>query len=69
MKFKYDDNGDARKCVAYIDGDELHIKTDDGCVVFYDNGNVHQSGYEMWDDYIKTATHKFYPGDKITITF
>jgi hypothetical protein len=69
MKFKYDDNGDARKCVAYIDGDgDLIIKTVEGSIWFdAKGGNVYDFG--SWDKEQETAVQKFYHGDKITITF
>ena len=67
MKFEYDGKADGSKCVAFIDLDgDLWVKTDEGSVVFYKEGYATSYG-DMW--LVENATHKFYPGDKITITF
>ena len=60
MKFTYNTNPDERECVAYIDklGDLIINETDGATVVIM--------GYGF--DPTK-STHRFYPGDSITITF
>lgn len=67
MKFEYEVSKDDRECVAFIDGDgDLWIKTDEGSCLMYKHGGLPESG-ELWEENL--AIHKFYPGDKITITF
>jgi hypothetical protein len=55
-----------RECVAYVDGDgDLVVKAreGDGFCMSSEYGVVHS-------DFIEgDAVHKFYPGDKLTITF
>jgi uncharacterized protein YuzE len=68
MKFEYDVKNDDRECVAYItaDGRALVIRDryDDCIYIDYADKFV---GTERWNP--DKATHKFYPGDKLTITF
>ena len=70
MKFEYEEKRDDRECVAYID--------DEGDLIIKDTINhvnehpiLMRSGDVGMNDGFRldTATHKFYPGDKITITF
>jgi len=69
MKFEYDGKTDDRECVAFIDGDgDLWIKTDEGsCLMYGGSEYTEPSAGNLWlpDKAIK----KFYPGDKLTITF
>lgn len=69
MRFDYETKQDDRECVAYIDEDgDLVIKENsNGCSLhplFRKNGDV---GVSPWVESL--AVHKFYPGDKLTITF
>lgn len=72
MKFEYDDKSDDRECVAFIDDDgDLCVKdinTDMGVYV-----GITDASTEKFIDYMSLngngSIHKFYPGDKITITF
>lgn len=69
MKFEYDNMNDDRECVAYIDGDgDLIIKNTLNLVyehpALITDGNV---GTAEWNPV--ESLHKFYPGDKLTITF
>lgn len=68
MKFEYDGKENARECVAFID--------ENGNLVIYDgtrktcichSGAVHQNPYT--EHHQSGTKRKFYPGDKITITF
>ena len=71
MKFEYETKQDDRECVAYIDGDgDLIINS------FGDNGWVAVNGEEAGENNMAEPEYnttgiakKFYPGDKITITF
>lgn len=67
MKFEYELSKDNRECVAYIDpiGD-LIIKDADGMSICFVCGGVPSGSYD-WEP--ERATRKFYPGDKVTITF
>lgn len=74
MKFEYDVKNDDRECVAFEWLGHIHIKLDCGNTVllaedFSHNPGFHFMGKEVWDHRINEATHKFYPGDKLTITF
>lgn len=71
MKFEYDGKENGRECVAFIDEDGvLYIKTDEGSTLLYGGSESPNHGSnEDWDYGLSRATHKFYPGDKITITF
>lgn len=74
MRFEYETKQDDRECVAVvreIDGKiNLTIKTDEGCTYIYDDHETPNHGTPRdWDHEVSLATHKFYPGDKITITF
>lgn len=70
MKFEYDGMGDDRECVAFIDADgDLCVKdnnTDMGVYV-----GITDASTEKFIDYMSLngSIRKFYPGDKITITF
>ena len=67
MKFEYDGKEGARACVAFIDYDgDLWIKTDEGSCLMFKSGDIPSAGV-LWEQ--GRAVHKFYPGDKITITF
>lgn len=67
MKFEYEDNQVSRECVAYVDDDgDIVIKDVDGDTVCLTSDNCLISDYG-WRP--REAIHKFYPGDKITITF
>ena len=77
MKFEYDDDEYRGECVAYLHNMEgegyetasLAIKVGAGQVVtlYHSGDSIYQKDYEddCGDDMIK----KFYPGDKMTITF
>lgn len=65
MKFEYDE----RECVALVCNGHLYIKTDGGCVLLYDDGTPETCSDTAWISGIHYADRKFYPGDKITITF
>lgn len=67
MKFEYDEEDAREDCVAYIDVDgELVIKGTGTSAVWFDKfGRVHKDF--TWDE--SNSIHRFYPGDKITITF
>ena len=70
MKFEYDVKEDTRECVAYID-DFGHLIVNNtrekgSSFVFMPD----QKGTTYWDKFRPECTDvKFYPGDKITITF
>ena len=69
MKFEYDGDSEHRECVAYIDGDGDVIVRDTlnhtgEHPALISDGNV---GTAEWQPH--TATRRFYPGDKLTITF
>lgn len=66
MKFEYDSKSVQRECVAYIDKDgDLLVMDDDGAILLGQDG-THLTAME-WNP--SEATRKFYPGDKLTITF
>lgn len=67
MKFEYDGKSDDRECVAFIDEDGDLVMKDylGGAITIFAYGMT-ESGYDWKPD---TAIHKFYTGDKITITF
>ena len=76
MKFEYDVKEEDRECVAVLhvfnEGDEqcLAVKADGNDVVwFYPHGNVSVQQNGMYEDDDSSVIRKFYPGDKITITF
>ena len=71
MKFEYDNKQDERECVAYLlrcgGTDFLYIKEiDGGYTVISKNGGSRERRVRFDPS---DATHRFYPGDKITITF
>lgn len=70
MKFEYENKNDDKECVAFIRYGDLYIKErDGGNLVISDDGSF--LGGLPWHN-VETSpeiTHKFYPGDKITITF
>jgi hypothetical protein len=71
MKFEYENRTTKRECVAMIHNvrGDLIIQSNNGCLALGVDGmsNFHkESDISFWDDH---AAHKFYPGDKITITF
>ena len=68
MNFEYDGSED--KCVAYIDGDgDLFILTDNvgWMIVSGDETGVCHAAPP--DDNPTGVEYRFYPGDKLTITF
>lgn len=70
MKFEYDSKSDERKCVAYIDDDGDLIMADIlGVASAVSLGSDGAATYREITFDPKKAVHKFYPGDKITITF
>ena len=66
MKFEYDGKVDERECVAYISKWGLVYKDKDTCITIFDDGSGIGTD-SHWDE--QDAIQKFYPGDKITITF
>mgnify|MGYP003459791044 CR=1 FL=1 len=67
MNFEYDVKDNELECVAFIDDDgDLWIKTDEGSCLMFKSGDIPSAG-DLWKE--GQAVHKFYPGDKITITF
>jgi len=72
MKFEYDEKETRDpECVALVDiYGTLTIKTDEGCTYLYNDSNTPNNGsIGNWSISMLHSTHKFYPGDKITITF
>lgn len=74
MKFEYENpNAKEPDCVAlirFIDGKvNLTIKTDEGCTILYDDETPNHGRAYDWENELENADVKFYPGDKITITF
>ena len=68
MKFTYDKpDTDTRECVAYIDGegDLIIWDCEGGNAIALVYGHA-ESGHD-WTP--SDATHKFYRGDSVTITF
>jgi len=69
MKFEYDGADQDRECVAFIDDvGDLWIRDRHGS----ENVCISKIGeviYAEGDFFIEGAVKKFYPGDKITITF
>lgn len=66
MKFKYNEDESQIECVAYIDSDgDLIIKDSMNVIAICQDG-CHLIN-EYWEPH--KATHKFYPGDKVEITF
>lgn len=71
MKFEYDGDSEQRECVAYI------VASGELVVRNIDNGNAICMGPYGSAAYVSNitrfdpsdATRKFYPGDKVTITF
>lgn len=68
MKFEYEN--DERDCVAFIDNEgELVVKLEDGTnMVMQENGETFK-GVVRFEALFCSAAHKFYRGDKVTITF
>lgn len=70
MKFEYDNKADDGECVAFIaDTGNLLIKnTDTGnfTIALCKGGSAHNNAASTG---LGAAKQKFYPGDKITITF
>lgn len=74
MKFEYEGEDTDKECVAVtriIDGKvNLTIKTDEGCTILYDDETPpNHGGHVDWEHELENAYGKFYPGNKITITF
>lgn len=68
MKFEYDGKSEDRECVAYIDDDgDLCFADDSGDAVLFSAATGTIQSCLLWNT--SDATRKFYPGDKITITF
>ena len=70
MKFEYEKKDDDRECVAFIDdaGDLIVRMGGTGAVWFDRHGGVYNFG-EWNDELNRSAAHRFYRGDSITITF
>lgn len=72
MEFEYGNIAEDRECVAFIHSSgTLIIKNeepteDDYCQVI---GGASNEPKEWWHKWMELAQHKFYKGDKITITF
>lgn len=72
MKFEYETKEDSRECVAYIQRGEsgwecLTFKCNEvDAVDIFSDWSISQSA--MWEPDSEHTVHKFYPGDKITIT-
>jgi len=70
MKFTYDKKDESRECVAYIDGDgDLCMRDQGGNVALVALGFDGAETYQTVAFDPSNATHRFYPGDKLTITF
>lgn len=74
MKFEYEVSKEDRECVAFIDDEgDLCVNADGaGCAYFLTNGrHFINEAFGSFEDYVKDndPVQKFYPGDKITITF
>ena len=71
MKFEYENKERDDECVAFIHRSGAFIyKTSEGCFVFDDeDGGGHTDTELWWNQWKSHSIHKFYPGDKITITF
>ena len=75
MKFEYDSKSYNVECVAYVDKhNHLVVKNSRSCesedtsFVFMTTSSKDTT--TMWDEFNPdNAVKKFYPGDKITITF
>lgn len=65
MKFTHEQKTDDRECVAYIDDDFLVINDKEEGPVWISYRGIGKNG--GWDP--SSATHKFYPGDKLEIEF
>lgn len=67
MKFESESGKDNGACVAYLNfyGDLVILGPVGGTVCLGEDGPI-DTDYG-WDP--DAATHKFYPGDKLTITF
>lgn len=73
MKFEYDSDKDRGECVAYIQKGYLGWE----CLTIKDiNGKVFSIFNDLstdlddnWDSNDERTIRRFYPGDKITITF
>lgn len=68
MKFEYEPKEDDRECVAYIDvdGDLMIADESKENTICMSLKQGYCSG-DTWDP--SKGTHKFYPGDKLTIEF
>jgi len=66
MKFEYDSKSEESECVAYIDGDGDLCMVDGDYAMILGRDGVHLTDMEWKPD---EATRRFYPGDKLTITF
>ena len=69
MKFEYDGAKEKCECVAVISCDALCFKTDEGCTYLYTDDSPNHGSHEDWGRELSAASRRFYPGDKITITF
>ncbi len=67
MKFEYSYK-DEQDCVAYIKRGMLVVKGENGEAVMIGYAGVY-IGVNSFDEYMEEYERKFYPGDKITITF
>jgi hypothetical protein len=68
MKFEYENKERDDECVAYIDIDgDLIVKRDQSAFLIHSDISGSDDSWPWSPE--TDATHKFYPGDKITITF
>lgn len=69
MKFEYEKkDDDDRECVAFIDADgDLILRVDRTKSLWFDSRGGRAYEFGKFND--QAATHRFYRGDSITITF
>lgn len=74
MKFEAMVRKDIDQCVACIESGHLYIKTHEGTLLVPSdiavNGDklTYEPSHELFEYRVKTATERFYPGDKIVVT-
>ena len=70
MRFEYEGETTDKECVAYIDNEgDLIINTESNGWVIIGGENSGESYSASPDENSFGVKKKFYPGDKITITF
>lgn len=70
MEFECDNRDDERECVAFIGNEgDLIIKLEDGTNMVMRKIGDPFKGSVDFDVLLGNAVHKFYLGDKVTITF